>query len=325
MHEAARSLFDCVKSESDIQAFVVNRKSEDLYLDFKQIADPSLAVLDDNARKFLAKGLSGFANSAGGVLVLGVDAPQNGQYQLKPISDVFVFEQRVLEQISRATTAPVPGVITKCISSSTIKGSGYVIVLVPASDTAPHRSHVDKYYYFRCGDSFLQMEHFQIADMFGRRHHPSLSVAGVLQSDVNRQGDLMLTLSLKNMGRALAKFPMLKLLETGGMTPYEFGVDGNRNFGLPCVPSRQKFRDFRGGLNDAVHIGASLEVVSLKIRLFVESEATSISPVVVKGQVAAEGFPVKEFTLIVNCQVIHEANLKFKQPFFSVPIEAVFD
>jgi hypothetical protein len=58
-------------TEDDIRRFVDERRQEDLTLDFKLM--PALLNKRDD-RKILAIAVSGFANSAGGLIVWGVDA-----------------------------------------------------------------------------------------------------------------------------------------------------------------------------------------------------------------------------------------------------------
>ena len=57
---------------SDLQKYVESGQEENLLLDFKQVNDAELTNKDD--RKNLAKALSGFSNSSGGLIVWGIDA-----------------------------------------------------------------------------------------------------------------------------------------------------------------------------------------------------------------------------------------------------------
>ena len=54
-----------------INAFIRERQEEHLYLDFKLA---NQADLNRDDRKNLAKALSGFANSSGGIIIWGVEA-----------------------------------------------------------------------------------------------------------------------------------------------------------------------------------------------------------------------------------------------------------
>ena len=60
--------------ETEIDRLIVDRQSEELFLDFKRSADDGRGNrLHDNDRTNLAKAISGFGNSEGGVIVWGVD------------------------------------------------------------------------------------------------------------------------------------------------------------------------------------------------------------------------------------------------------------
>ena len=84
--------FDNITIE-DIENFVRDEQEEHLHLDFKLIKKPDLTHKPD--KRNLAKALSGFANSSGGIIVWGVDARQNPDgvdcaTELKPIDNVRV-------------------------------------------------------------------------------------------------------------------------------------------------------------------------------------------------------------------------------------------
>ena len=62
------------RGQAAIEEFIADRRSEDLFLDFKRSSDDGNGNrLSNNDRKNLAKAISGFGNSEGGVIVWGVD------------------------------------------------------------------------------------------------------------------------------------------------------------------------------------------------------------------------------------------------------------
>ena len=66
--------------QAAILELIATRKSEELFLDFKRSADNGAAArLHDNDRNNLAKAISGFGNSEGGIVVWGVDCARAGQ------------------------------------------------------------------------------------------------------------------------------------------------------------------------------------------------------------------------------------------------------
>jgi hypothetical protein len=165
----AEAIFSAISDEHDIVRLIDEAEAERLHLDFKRRPQPG------DLRKVLGKALSGFANSDGGVLVFGV-REQNGAWGADPIADLAAFESQVNELLARAVSYPVPGVQTKRVPAS--ETSGYLAVLVPQSDLAPHQAVDTKHYHRRHGDSFPPMEHYEVADAFGlldRTYRPAAS------------------------------------------------------------------------------------------------------------------------------------------------------
>ena len=77
--------------EDAIDEFILNRQTEELVMDFKQAASDgkSMRSLHPNDRRNLAKAISAFGNSEGGVLVWGVECAKDvevGDVVLKNIS-----------------------------------------------------------------------------------------------------------------------------------------------------------------------------------------------------------------------------------------------
>jgi hypothetical protein len=59
----------CAEGEAAIDEFIATRKAEELFLDFKRSSDNGAGVrLSQTDRDNLAKAISGFGNSAGGVV-----------------------------------------------------------------------------------------------------------------------------------------------------------------------------------------------------------------------------------------------------------------
>lgn len=165
--------------EARISDFVATQHEEHLLLDFKTISRSDLSASDD--RRNLAKALSGFANSSGGLIVWGViarkaraDGPDCAS-GLEPISDLSTFISRLNEFTGSFVRPAVEGVRHRAITIA--PNSGFAITMVPESEAAPHMAMGGEgRYYKRSGSSFYPMEHFDIADMFGRRRRPRLDI-----------------------------------------------------------------------------------------------------------------------------------------------------
>lgn len=170
----------CADGLATIDGMIAEHKSEQLWLDFKRATDDGDGQrLHENDRKNLAKAISGFGNSEGGVIVWGVDCrphPDRGDvpHAKQPIRNPARFRSWLEGAVSGCTIPPHQGVMHHVIPLPGTDG-GYVVTLVPKSDRAPHRSVNHEQYYLRAGSSFAPVPHDALAGMFGRRPQPTLA------------------------------------------------------------------------------------------------------------------------------------------------------
>lgn len=230
MENPARTIFNSISSEQDVER-LIRTQVEDLYVDFKTKQDHAVSDVDRDLQVVLSKAIAGFANADGGVIVLGVNAPQGQPPSLKLIAPLNDFEQEVNTYIPRSTSFPVIGAETKKVPFQGQAG-GVVLVYVPKSDLAPHCSMKDRRYYQRIGDSFLPMEHYQIADMFGRRHQPRLVPYVEASRDINFRGRVELIVGVKNVGVAIARYVYLSVEQREQFSFSDYGISGNGHWGL---------------------------------------------------------------------------------------------
>jgi hypothetical protein len=240
------TLFDQLVREGEpaLHALVQDRQQEHVQLDFKRKSDGSHGSPNDDDKRTLGEALSGFSNSAGGLLVWGVDARKGADgidcaQSLEPISDIQRFNASVTNLIGQLLMPRHEGVRTAVIRSNPT--SGYLLLDVDRSERRPHRSEAKgrKGYYKRIGDSFFEMEHYDIEDAFNRVHVPSLSFAWRIDRSITYGGsgeggfDADITLQLRNNSARTARFPYLYIrrpkganLESSGgyISPLQFRV-----------------------------------------------------------------------------------------------------
>ena len=181
--ERGTELFENVKNQGKkaIEEFILTRKTEELFLDFKQSSDNGDGQrLNVNDRNNLAKAISGFGNSEGGVIVWGVDCSKDfdGSDVAKaehPVTDVKRFVSWLQGAISGCTVPPHTGVQNHPVEIDG-KGSGFVVTYIPKSDHAPHQEIPSRRYYIRAGSDFVPAPHDVLAGMFGKRPQPKIKV-----------------------------------------------------------------------------------------------------------------------------------------------------
>ncbi len=160
-----------------INGFILSRTSEELFLDFKRSSDCGKeSRLSQNDRNNLAKAISGFGNSEGGVIVWGVDCcqdPQNGDVAkaLFPIEKIFRFKGWIEGAISGCTVPPHSKVQNIAIADQS-GSNGFLITLIPKSINAPHQMLPERRYYIRAGSDFVPTPHDVLSGLFGRRPQP---------------------------------------------------------------------------------------------------------------------------------------------------------
>lgn len=172
----AEDLFERLKQggEAAVDELIDQRQSEELFLDFKRSADNGAGRrLHDRDRQNLARAISGFGNSEGGIVVWGVDCRERpGEGDLPGeklrIADSKRFVSWIEGAVSGCTVPAHSGVQHHPIES------GLAVTYVPKSPLAPHQCVFDLRYYIRAGSNFLPVPHAVLAGMFGRVPQPSL-------------------------------------------------------------------------------------------------------------------------------------------------------
>lgn len=209
----SQKIFDQLLSgkKLEIDRLIAELSSEYLFMDFKcKNANDGAGPLHDDDRKNLAKALSGFANSSGGVLIWGVKK-EDGK---KGVYKLIINPENFVENLNRATAelvSPyVDGVLHQLLFADE-SGAGVVVSYIPESDKTPHMALLprndDKHYYRRVGDSFKVMVHYEIADMFGRRSIPKLelTIFAKLYAESSPKKTYDLHIIISNTGKAMTK------------------------------------------------------------------------------------------------------------------------
>lgn len=270
VNQPLRELFDKIDAD-ELVAMKDRREEESFNLDFKRMdrsGEPS-----DADKRNLRESISGFANSAGGIILWGVESKSSEDkrdrsrfHSLVPVSDGGRAAVRFHELTATATQPPVSGVVHKPIP---VDGGFVVKTFVPASDGGPHRTNEEKGQYFRRdADAFRPMQHHEIADMFGRRARPRLEL---YHSPLRRPRWQYRTgvvaeviIGIQNVGRGIARFPRL-VFERRCADPSRYGLDGNMNTNLhrDAAPPGSPTVAFTGGANDVIHPGQQLDITMI--------------------------------------------------------------
>src|SRR5260370_32466739 len=164
-----RDLFERLKSEGFglIQELVTSQAQEGLQLDFKVKANPKNGELNRDDRGVLGAALSAFANSAGGLLIWGIEAKPNSDKvdaarSAVPIPNLSRFKSDVSRAVAELLMPRHEGIQIEAVEDPKRPGSGYLAIWVDRSDRRRHRSEPagDKRYYKRPGVSSFVRDNY---------------------------------------------------------------------------------------------------------------------------------------------------------------------
>ncbi len=266
MYEAAQKLFDDLIRDGlgTLNDWIASKQVENVHLDFKEKENPQAAGLGDSDRKNLRKAVSGFSNTAGGVIVWGIKTGKGeNDYaeEAKPLAKPKGFQAAIESALATIALPFNSGIQNKTILSED-GTTGFVVTYIPYSDR-PVRSEGsgDKNFYKRIGGSFVPLEVYDIEEMYGRRLGARVvpvirfRKGGSSQDNFgNTNHYASIDIGLLNEGRGIAKFPFLIVTEVLGANFSHYGTSGNGPSDLPVQPGGFRGRYF-GGVDHVIHPG----------------------------------------------------------------------
>lgn len=224
--------------EGRVAEMIANAESEELFLDYKRSADNGAgARLAPEDKRSLAKAISGFGNSEGGVILWGVDCradPQRGDVPSAevPIQNATRFKS-LLEQAVSGCTIPPHNQVAHAVLLKAGGPAGFVATLIARGMHPPYQTVPDLKYLMRSGSNFAPVPHAVLAGMFGRQPQPLVHIQFVttnaaVDGPVVR---LNVGLALRNAGMGVASDVYLNAFLAGA---------GGENSELSIEPGDQE-------------------------------------------------------------------------------------
>lgn len=177
--DGGKALYDALLKYGDIEELIAGAEAEGQHLECKA---PAEAKLSKEQRAQLAEAISGFANTAGGVIVYGVSTTRHAHTELdvltqvEPIGQVSRLEQQIRRFASTLTTPSIFGLETRILRKKTSDTRGVLIVRVPTTTGGPVQSLADHRFHFRAGDEFKVAPYELIKRLFASTQAPDLHV-----------------------------------------------------------------------------------------------------------------------------------------------------
>lgn len=185
----ARAFFDAFLKESDRLAFlrqlVADQREETEWLEFKGCIDrkPKAAgaeIADADVKRIFSEAMCGFANTAGGVLVWGIDCAKDsvGIDCAKGFSLAKApkkLKGRLRELSVSTGDPPLAGIEVEAVEDGDANGEGFVVCFAPESRFRPHRAeHAGRRFVMRANDSFFDMPVSHLRQLFHPVSSPML-------------------------------------------------------------------------------------------------------------------------------------------------------
>lgn len=190
----------------DVKFLIANEIEENVHLDYK--AAGSLTK-EPKKKEEIAKDVSAFANSDGGIIVYGIEEKEHKAANLSYI-DGNVYTKEWLEQVIQDNIQRrIDDLIIFPIRDNGDISKTIYIVKIPRSDNAPHMS-ADKCYYKRYNFRSVKMEEYEVRDTLYRIKNPQLCIIGAsLEKEESRDGDTTVEYTFKawirNTGNVISK------------------------------------------------------------------------------------------------------------------------
>jgi hypothetical protein len=228
-------------SLADLNKLITDQVQENIHLDYKESP-----AIDKSKRNEIAKDVSAFANSDGGVLVYGVVESNNLPVSVDGGVGHTTYSREWLEQIINSNISPRIDDIRISPIQLSVDRSAYA-VKIPKSFRGPHQAP-DKKYYKRFNFQSVPMEDYEINDVRNRRK----VLPPLVNVDIEIEQGLLIYLSVTNIGDQTAEditFNLPAILQ-----PW-IDKEGPNFFtrGIKYLPPNRNYRIMYAPINQALH------------------------------------------------------------------------
>lgn len=169
--------FDSLNNYEDINRLIRGGEAESPFLECK--GPICVDGLDRSLQAEIAKEISGFSNSGGGIIIFGVSTDNKREMdvltQVEPIGVIKEFASKFSLKIP-LLTEPVIIPKIKILKEKGDDTKGIAIVYIPNATGDPIRNRLDGNFYIRAGDRTERMPYEVIKRMFAGSNSPDLEV-----------------------------------------------------------------------------------------------------------------------------------------------------
>lgn len=183
------------ESIDDLNALIRNEVQESVHLDYKDSR-----ALNKAQRHEIAKDVSAFANSDGGILIYGVREEKHLPIEIDDGVDHTEFTREWLEEVVSSNVSPRIENL-RIIQIPLSAETSVFAISIPKSNRAPHQEQNTKRYYKRYNFKSQPMEDYETRDIYSR----SYSIQPLVNIDIAIKQGVLVYLVITNIGQLTAQ------------------------------------------------------------------------------------------------------------------------
>lgn len=158
--------------ENDIRSLINTNAEESVYLEFK--SQGSLQITDSKKAE-IAKDVSSFANSDGGLLIYGINEVGHKADSLSFVDGNQITKEWLEQVIQSKIARQIPGLRVHPIRFDGDLSRTVYVIQIPSSFDAPHMTS-EKKFYKRGNFQAVQMEEYEIRALYNRKEKTDLTI-----------------------------------------------------------------------------------------------------------------------------------------------------
>ena len=196
-------------NQNDIDELISSNKEESINLEFKR---SDALKMTDSSKNEIAKDVSAFANSDGGIIIYGIQEIDHKASNYSYI-DGNLFTKEWLDQvISSRIQRRIEGLIIDPIRIGEKIDQSIYVVKIPRSYNTPHMTS-NKKYYKRHNFQSIEMEEYEIRDLYSRHSKTKLSICEPTFNLIPRMTaegkhielGMIIAINIENLGNIIEK------------------------------------------------------------------------------------------------------------------------
>jgi predicted HTH transcriptional regulator len=162
-------------TERDILSLIEGKVEELISLEFK--SGDSLGF-EPGKKKELSKDVSSFANSAGGLIIYGINENNHVAESISFIDGNTITKEWVEQVIHSNIQRKIDGILIIPVRFENDVSKTVYVIKIPVSNQAPHMAS-DNRYYKRYNFQSVPMEEYEVRNLYNRLQKTDLSIVGI--------------------------------------------------------------------------------------------------------------------------------------------------